>query len=108
MVFAALSGAVMFRRGCAGKYASISCNLQCQRLYSPNSCDTKLRITQMEATVTAKPMKTEVLQVRCDAELIDQLNTERRKEMDPPSRAEMARVLMNEALAARAKKGGQS
>ena len=58
-----------------------------------------------------KTTKTEVLQVRCEAELIDRINAARRVELDPPSKAEMVRVLVAEALAARdakaSKKGGK-
>ena len=49
-----------------------------------------------------KPIaKSETLQVRCETELIDRINAARREEADPPTRAEMVRILVDEALAAR-------
>lgn len=55
--------------------------------------------------------KTEVLNMRIEPELIDLINAERRLEDDPPSKADMVRVLVREAIAARqkarAKKGGK-
>jgi hypothetical protein len=55
-----------------------------------------------------KPAKTEVLQVRCEPELIDLINAARRLESDPPSKAEMVRVLVAEALDARHTKARQA
>ena len=45
--------------------------------------------------------KTETLQVRCEADLVQRINRQRRREDDPPTKSEMARILMMEALAAR-------
>lgn len=59
-----------------------------------------------------KSMKTEVINLRIEPELIDRINFERKQYDDPPGKAEMARILMNEALEARAKtrakKGGKA
>jgi hypothetical protein len=48
-----------------------------------------------------KMTKSETLQVRVEPEMIDRLNAQRRLADDPPSRAQMARILMEEALDAR-------